>query len=294
MKDEIEKALVRLQIEGKETRKTKARNILVIVAVAVLLYLVQYAYPQFSALLGIVALIALFGGIYIVFDAIPSIYQPLKLESHAFKEIAQSIEILEKSNETIAYKEACRHLKKAIRIVREIELSDLAWYKQVNVILEEFLSLLERFIEEMEKSIVDIIGEMEIPIAEKERLEDIALAIYSRDPMKIDAINQTFRGEPWFEDVVVDELMELYKETRREKALAILRGSGNIAYSLALGYSLILGICIVYVVATGQDFMVFLRENPETVILGGGVFSGLTFWRIKPRTERKSAITEEA
>jgi hypothetical protein len=63
---------------------------------------------------------------------------------------------------------------------------------------------------------------------------------------------------------------------------------GSVIYSLVLGYGLILIICMIYIEVTGQDFMTFLKERPEVVILGGGVFSGLTFGRARPHSEWKS------
>jgi len=270
MKEEIEKALVRLQIEGKETRKTKARNILIIVAVAVLLYLIQYAYPQYSALLVIDALLALFGGIYIVLDAIPAFYQPLKPEFHAFKEIARTVQILEKSNEPIAYEEAYRCLRHAQKILEDIDLDDLEWYAETN-------ETLKRFLENLQSIVLPAITNSNI---KKEHLEEIAIALYSIDPSRIAEVNKTLEAEKSYKKSGPSQTkVEAFTKKLRETTV------GNIAYSLALGYGLILGICIIYVAATGQDFMTFLKERPDVVILGGGVFSGLTFWRTKPHSE---------
>jgi hypothetical protein len=274
MKDEIEKALVGLQIEGKEARKTKARNILIIVAFAVLFYLVPYAYPQYSALFVIFALLALFGGIYIVWDAIPAIYQPLKPEFYAFKEIARTVQILEKSNEPIAYEEAYRCLRHAHRILENIDLDDLGWYDETN-------ETVKRFLENLQSIVLPAITNNNI---RKEHLREIAIALYSMDPSRIAKVNKTLETETTYKKSGPSQTkVEAFTKKLQETTV------GNVAYSLALGYGLILGICIIYIALTGQDFMTFVKERPDVVILGGGVFSGLTFWRTKPHTERKSA-----
>jgi len=274
MKHEIEKALVRLEIEGRETRKTKTRNILAIVAVAVLLYLIQFVYPQYSALLVIDALLVLFGGFYTVIDAIPSIYQPLKPEFHAFKEIARAIRLIYQSSDPIAYKEAYRCLRHAHEILTNISLDHLEWYNETN-------ETLKRFLENLQSIVLPAITNSNI---KKEHLEEIAIALYSIDPSKIAEVNKALEAETSYQKSGPSQTkVEAFTKKLRETTV------GNIAYSLALGYGLILGICIIYVALTGQDFMTFVKERPDIVIYGGGVFSGLTFWRTKPYTERKSA-----
>ena len=56
---------------------------------------------------------------------------------------------------------------------------------------------------------------------------------------------------------------------------------GRVIYSLTFGYGLILVICLVYTLGTGQAFMIFARERPDIIILGGLALSGITFWRGK-------------
>lgn len=275
MKREIEKALVRLEIEGRETRKTKARNILVIVAVAVLLYLIQFVYPQYSALLVIDALLVLFGGFYTIIDAIPSIYQPLKPEFHAFKEIARAIRLIYQSSDPIAYKEAYRCLRHAHEILTNISLDHLEWYNETN-------ETLERFLENLQSIVLPAITNSNI---KKEHLEEIAIALYSIDPSKITEVNKTLEAETNYQKSGPSQTkVEAFTKKLRETTV------GNIAYSLALGYSLILGICIIYVAATGQDFMTFVKERPDIIIGGGaGFFAFLVaFLKPKPHSEWKS------
>ena len=54
---------------------------------------------------------------------------------------------------------------------------------------------------------------------------------------------------------------------------------GGVIISLCLGYVLILVLSVVYVFATQQNFVVFARGNPDVIIIGGLIASGITFWR---------------
>jgi len=57
--------------------------------------------------------------------------------------------------------------------------------------------------------------------------------------------------------------------------------AGRVLYCLALSYAIVLSVCLVYAAATGQDFVVFARDNPDVVVLGGVFLSGITFWKTK-------------
>ena len=185
MREEIEKALLRLKIEGKETRKEKGRNILIIIIVAVLLYLILHFYPQLNQLWIIEILIVGLGGVYIIFEAIPTLYQPLKEEFYAFKKIALAIEMLEKSNEPIAYEEAYRCVKRAQGMLGKIDLAELDWYEKINQTINQFR-------ENLQSIVLPTIAKSSM---KKEHLEEIALALYSMNPAEIEAVNDTLDAE---------------------------------------------------------------------------------------------------
>lgn len=187
MRKEIEKALLELEIEGKEARKKTARNISIIVTLAVAFYLIPYFYPQLQALFGIEVLIVLFGGMYVVFGAIPTLYQPLKQEFYAFQKIARAIELLEKSNEPIAYEEAYRCVNKAFKILKGIELKkDINLYEKINQTFEHFL-------ENLQLIVLPAIANSNV---KKEHLEEIALALNSINSSEIEVMNKTLESEP--------------------------------------------------------------------------------------------------
>jgi hypothetical protein len=141
-------------------------------------------------------------------------------------------------------------------------LFNLKWYEAINQVLLEFRGNLKYIV---------------IPSTEKlkiklEHLEEMALALVKGEPERINAINQKIATEPTylkFQPLPQKPLMAILKESKMAK----------IAYSLCLGYVLIVGICAMYVVLTGQDFSAFVRANPAIVIGGGLGLSGLTFWK---------------
>lgn len=266
MHKEIEKALLRLKIEGKETRKEKTRNILVVVILAIVFYLIPYFYPQLILFLVVDIGIIIFGGIYIG-GTIQVLYQPLKLEFHAFQKFAQAIQTLEKSNEPIAYEEAYRFLKHAHKILNKIELGNLEWYNEINETLDQFR-------ENLQLIVLPAVANSNI---KKEHLEEIALAVYSTNLPQIEAVNKTLESEPSYKkSKPPPRRIEVFTRIFRESLI------GKLLYSLALGYGLVLILCLIYVFATQQDFMIFARENPEIVVLGGLGISGMTFWKTKP------------
>lgn len=274
MREEIEKALLRLKIEGKETRKRMARHILIFSILVAFFSLVPYFYSQLTSFWTLDALIIVFGGIYVVFEAIPTLYDPLIPEYNAFKKIARAIQTLEKSNEPIAYEEAYRCLKHTNKILKAIELDNLEWYEEINQTLKRFLDNLELI----------VLPAISNSIIKTEHLEEIALAVFSINSEKIKAVNKTLESESSYKKYPKPpRKIEIFTRRFRESII------GKLLYSLALGYGLVLTICLIYVVATEQDFMIFARERPDIVVLGGLIASGITFWKTKPQSEWKSA-----
>lgn len=275
MLEEIEKALLRLEIEGKETRKRMVRNILIYCALVVIFYFIPRLFPQLpQALFAIDAIIGLFGGLYVVFEAIPTLYHPLESAYYAFKDIIKAIEILEKSDEAIAYEEAYRCVKHASKILhtRILKLDEFEWFDRV-------IKILQQFHENLELIVLPAISNASI---KKEDLEEIALAVYSVNPSEIEVVNKKLE-KSYEKSEPPPRKVEIIKGIFLESVI------GKLLYSLALGYGLVLGISLVYVVATSQDFVIFARENPEVVVLGGLIVSGITFWRTKPQSQWKSA-----
>jgi len=267
MRKEIETKLLRLKIEGREIHKEKARNILIIIVLAAVFYLIPHFYSQLSQLLALDALIILFGGMYIVMDGIPTLGRPLREEYRAFQKVVDAIQILEKSNEPIAYEEAYRCLRHAYKIL-DVKMSELGefplWYNKMKEILEQYH-------ENLELIVLPAIFDSNIEI---EHLEEIALAVQSPDLQKMKAINKTLESS-YRKHPKPPRKVRIFARKFRESTI------GQVLSSLALGYGLIIVICFIYVSATEQDFMVLLKERPEIVILGGLGISGITFWKTK-------------
>jgi len=97
-----------------------------------------------------------------------------------------------------------------------------------------------------------------------EHLEDIALAVYETDTKMLEIVNEKIEKETSYTKKESDEseIVTLVKRFQENKY-------GNILFSLLLGYGLVLATSLIYVVLTQQDFIVFSKENPEIIILGG-------------------------
>jgi hypothetical protein len=111
-------------------------------------------------------------------------------------------------------------------------------------------------------------------LMKKKHLEKIALAIISMSQKKVKEVNKKLeskydKAEP--------------ESSKATTFLTAIRKStvGKILGSLALGYGLVLVICLLFVLGTNQDFIPFLKDQPTIVILGGLGASGITFWRAK-------------
>jgi hypothetical protein len=182
---QIDSALLELDIKARQKRKSIAYSVIIIVFLASLFFSIPYFYPQYSAIFAIDVLIILFGGVF-AFIEIPKLIQPLDPEFRAFRRIAQAIDVLKKSKTDIAYEEAYRDVQRAYETLKNISLSeDITWYKATNDIFKKFLKDLELIVlPAIRKSTI-----------KKEHLEQMALAIYSLDPLKLAEVNKTLETE---------------------------------------------------------------------------------------------------
>lgn len=262
MRKEIEDALLCLQIEARDTRKRTLVNVGGVISFAVFFYSLSYNYLQYEVIGIVDFLIIFFGGIYIAFEGIPTLYHPLKAEFRAFQKLARATQILEKSDSFVTREEAYRCVKHAHRILAKIELKkDIEWYDIVNKILEQFFENLQL------RVLPAIISNR----MKTEHLEDIALAMYNINPLEVEAINKKLEAEPTYTKIrPPPSIRKMFVRKIIESRVS------RIACSLALGYGVILLVCLVYVVTTQQDLMIFARENPTPIILGGATISGIT------------------
>lgn len=186
---QIETILDKLRMEASETRKRTGRNILIVFALALIFYFVTYEYPQAFFLFVIDILLTGLGGIYIILFAIPTLVQPLTREEYAFKKIAEAAKILKtfgEKKEPLALKKAHRDVEKAYRTLKGTELrTTIPWYRATNETFNEFMKSLQQI----------VLPAIDASIIETEHLEEIALAIYSLDPTRINEVNITLGAE---------------------------------------------------------------------------------------------------
>lgn len=262
MRAKIKEGRGALHLEAKKARKKKALRLFIAIAIIVLCIWVVLSYPQ----TGILIFVAIIGGIYVL-DAINILYQPLKSEFYAFQKIVEAIEILEESKEDIFYEEAFRCINKAYKILKSIELKEeFGLYDWSNEVFRAFLDNLKLIV-------LPAITEGSII---SEHLEDIALAIYETDPILLNSVNGKIEGEKSYPKGEAGErkIVSFAKKFQENQY-------GKILISLGFGFGLVLIISLIYVMATQQDFIVFARGNPETIILGGLGISGIAVWKRK-------------
>jgi hypothetical protein len=272
MRKEIKEALFSLDLKAKKIRKEKGIRSIVIIGAIVILYTIDQllipvgaTYPILLATVALAFVLVLtLGGLYVFFLLFPWLIQPLSTESYAFKHITKSIKILEESSTPEAFEEASKEIKAAGKLLRNANLYDRRWYVGVN-------GIIKRFSKNMQQIVYPTVCKLKIKIPD---LEDIAIALARWDSTEIEKLNARLETEPTYEKIEPPlQTSQAIINRLRENRLA------KMGYSLVLGYALILAISGIYVVATGQDFLIFVRTNPAIVIGGGLGLSGITFWK---------------
>lgn len=192
---EIEKRLVKLKIEAKEIRRNTASTIGLVVLLAIAFFVLYYFSLHYAILLAIDILIIIIGGVGIIFVGLPNLVYPLRKEYRAFQKIADAAQVLEKSKEPAAYREALRDVTSAYNILNSLELAkSVDWYKKTNEILDKLLKNLEKI----------VLPAVRESVIVTEHLEELALAVYSLDPAQIDAVNKTLESESTYNQFSVE------------------------------------------------------------------------------------------
>lgn len=272
MQEEIERALSEIDIGTKSHKRRLKKGIVKwgIVFFSLLILAVVFCTSSPTFLSGLIQAFALLMLLptFLFMSYVYYYVRPYNAEEKAFMTIANAAEMLAKSKQPMAYNEAYQCLEQAYQTLNKINLSELVWYSRTN-------SAFKRFLENLELTILPATTKA---IVKVQHLEEIALAVYSQDPSKIEAVNEILESEPSYKR----EEKPPRKQGISLKALLESR-IGKVLVSLCLGYGLVLMICLFYVLMTHQDLMVFARERPDIIILGGLIASGITFWKTKSR-----------
>jgi hypothetical protein len=234
---EIETALVKFEIEAKQKRKATARNILIIIGLAVFFFIIDiYFNQQFSFSRFVYFITVFLGGAYIIFSEIPRLIQPLEPEHYAVKNIADAIRVLEKSKEDIACEEAYRKVKTAYRTLKGMSLTDsIAWYKKTNETFRKFLKNLKLIVlPAIKDSSIDSVMKVE-------HLKHVALAIYSLNASKLDAINRMLETESSYKKSIVK-----LGDGFGHRVFESLRTEIHISRDVAFVFSLFVGCAVFY------------------------------------------------
>ena len=271
MREDVEKALADIEISNKRFRRHLRISILkcgivffTLVSLAIIVFVFA---PSTSS--GVFTIMAIVGSMpcLFFFAGLYSYIQPDLLEETVYRKITDAIRILEKSRDPMACEEANICLKKALRLLRKRELSKLTWYNGTNKIITQFLDNFELVVLPMSLAAK----------IKQEHLEDIGLAVFYQEPVRLETTNKSLEEEP------------SYKRNERsppkQKPIFTTLSESQIVrviVSLVLGYGLIFAICIVFAIVTQQDIIGFMKGHPEIVILGGLGAAGITFWKTKP------------
>jgi hypothetical protein len=270
MRQEIEKTLADINIANKRFRRTLTKATTeygagffsLLIPIIILSIFTPETAPV-MVLLGMIPIFIL--GFYFAVGLYEYI-NPYSREEIAFKKIADAISILEKSKDPMAYDEAYLCLKKGLRVLKGTPLSRLRWYNGTTKTLEEFF-------DNFELIVLPMTSKAKI---KEEHLEKMSLAVYSQKPSAIEEVNKELEMEPSYKK-------EERPLKRRENPFGAFTESkiGRVVVSLSLGYGLIFVICVVFVLATDQNLLVFAKEHPEIIVLGGLGATGITFWRTR-------------
>ncbi len=271
-KNALDSACLELKLEAKATRRKYAKFLPYLIALVVALVLssyLGYSYQGYPYRSEIVALFfagdyttILIGGAFLII-IIRKLVNPLSQSQRAFQKIVNAIQTLDKSQERIAYEDAYLSLKGALKNLEKLSsfLTGLTWYAGIN-------KEINQFIEDIKLIVLPLTLDSTIKKAD---LEDVALALYSKNADELNKVSTALeekyhKSEP---PAKQETMWHEFSQTRL----------GRLAISLCLGYALILVLSAFYVFFTQQNFVVFARGNPDIIIVGGLIASGITFWR---------------
>jgi len=196
------------------------------------------------------------------------------IEMKIFVNLYEAIDMLEtysKSKEKVCLKKAVKFIQKAINSIRRfIENSTSV---RCSLFHKEIVSNFEKLKASFQNRILPRVSSAKNLEVSINLLRDIANT-FGRPEQEIDlnslvSINQQLEKFKPIELKPEPSFITKIKQTT----------AGRILYSLTLGYLLILIICFVYATGTNQIFATFIRENPEIVIIGGLIASGIAFYK---------------
>lgn len=287
MRNEIKDQLTTLQIEAKETRKKKAYNIITIIAIALIFYLISYLEPQLNAFFLLLFIIAaLLGGYYVIVNAIPSLVQPLPQTSYAFKKMAHAIDVLENSKSQLAYKEAYSCLKQAQKILNDIELDELEWYEDVNQTVKQFIENLQLVV---------------LPATEKskirtEDLEEIAIALASMNPSKMEETNKNLETNPTYAKIKQPKKKAetFLKKIGENRHIGLLLSNKPVRFLLSnlFSFFVILAAILIQSFASHTNFWDSLSNTTNFLaFLGIVIMLGIGIYSITKRAQKQKAMS---
>jgi hypothetical protein len=264
MKKDLEQHLLEIQLEAKRRRRFALKFVigdLVVIFVVSLAYFFVSLAENIKSTMPLIVAILIYS---LVFYFARWLIRPLAPQERAFVEIFEAIKLLKKSSEKIFLEETLSHLKKAHKLLERVSLEYLNFYMEVNNEV--------RRLREITKGVIPALKNGELELAELEEIGS-TLAEPTLENLKRtnDQLWEKYHGK---------ELQEFGLRYHASRFFAAT--PGRAVMSLALGYGLIILISFVYCLFVDIDFVLFCKQNPSTIIMGGAILSGISFFGKKP------------
>lgn len=260
MKSEIKRKKLKIEYRKNRTRKIAVLLMTPSLIISLVLYFV-FVYPKIE-ITGLVGLGIGLGVLGFTAGFVLLLF-PLPNEDNAFLEIIKAYEIVETtSSDLFLCRKAHKHLKKASKLLGKMDIGIGSWYTPTRNAERSFIGAIKT---RTQPALLD--GKLQLS-----HLEDIAYAFIDPSVDKLGEVVQMLEQNYEKHEVTERTLTGLLKQFSHSRI-------GQIIYSLGLGYGSILAICFIYVIFVGQDFFSFAIDNPEIIILGGALFSGVAFWK---------------
>jgi hypothetical protein len=259
MREEIENGFQEKKLRAKRIKHRMLKAffcILMAIVILILLYFFVSIPENIKSLINWI-IVGLLYGLYISGHGC---IHPLNPEERAFCEIYSAIELLEKSNNGLFLEETLNHLKKAYKLLRRVDLKYTSFYRETNFEVKRLVEIM--------KGTIHAAQNREL---ESGHLEQIASALIKPTLESIKSVNDQL-----WDKYHGKELQEFGLKYHVSKFYATTLG--KVTVSLVFGYGLIILISLIYCLVVGIDFILFSKENPSIIIMGGAILSGISFF----------------
>lgn len=264
MEQNIEDYITEVKLRAKRIRRKSLKFFITLLFSSLFLILVRFLVTEYfpTLLIGgtdfILATSGLFFGMALVL--VGNIMEPLRLEDKLFIRLYEATKLYEKSTQGVFKEEALGHLKNAYNLLKRIYPDRLSFYKEMNMEIERLTEIIKGIVANAQSNKLELTD-----------LKKILSVLASPTLANVKAVNDGL-----WEKYHGKELQEFGFKYHLSRFYATTFGRGVI--SLMLGYMLITVISFIYCLLVKVDFILFCRQNPSVIIMGGAILSGFSFF----------------